>query len=375
MSRPLFISHGTALECLRATASSGRVVQRVAWVDVPARPPAVAEVRRAVAVVPILRATPVPTHLLVFGRSAAHAYADYVSHGLSVDLPKETFWKVAPNVMAAGPELALIQYAAGAQGPNLWRALGLRSPGASASPQRSVGFEARAGQARPARRRSPANVPDAVDVLMLCYELCGSYALCSSGALAARKDPLTTTADLERFCAALSHVPGVRLVRAVLPFARDNARSPMEARLVLVLCLPMRLGGYGLPWPRLNVSLDARPVATGPHDPDSITPDLYWDYANYAIEYDSRAEHERKAARDGDSIRRGTLQLLGVDVDTVRTAQLLDLPHMDNVARLVARRLGVRLRHQFDSDVVRKRVALRRRLFRGMHLTWGDALT
>lgn len=372
MGQPLLLSHDTALGCLRSMVSAGRRVQRVGWADVPARPPAAAEVRRAMASAPSLRTLPAPAHLLVAGRSAAHAYAGYVVHGLCVELPQSACWRINSEVMAVGPELALIQYAAAAQGSNLRMALGLRPQGKNAGSP--AGSAMRADTGRPAKNRARPDAPDAVDVLMLCYELCGSYALGPSGSLIAHKVPLTTVADLERFCAGFDHVPGVRLVRTVLPFARDDARSPMEARLVLVLCLPMRLGGYGLPWPRLNASLDARPVATGRHDPDRITPDLYWEYAHYAIEYDSQAEHERTTARDGDSVRRSTMRLLGIDVDTVRTAQLLDLPHMDNMARLVARRLGVRLRHQFDPDVVRKRVALRKRLFRGMHLTWGDGL-
>ena len=309
-----------------------------------------------VAAVPALRTVADPLHILVAGRSAAHVHAGCVAHGLCVDLPSGSLWKVAPGVAAVGPELALIQCAARAQGYGMRETLGLRPP-------------------RRRTRRRMGEHPDAVDVLMLCYELCGSYALGRGGGLVTHKTALTTVASVEEACAGFDHVPGVRTLRAVLPFALDCARSPMEARLALVLCLPMRFGGYGLPWPRLNVELDARPAATDHHDSERITPDLYWDFARYAIEYDSRAEHERASARDGDSIRRSTMRLLGIDVDTVRTAQLLDLPHMDNLARLVARRLGVRLRHQFDPDVVRRRVALRRRLFRGMNLTWGDALS
>ena len=355
MAYPLLVSHATALGCLRAMAAANRPIQRLDQPDVPTRLPAREEMRRMVAAVPALRTAADPLHVLVAGRSAAHAYAGCVVHGLCVDLPSGALWKVAPGVAAAGPELALVQCAAKAQGSDMREALGLRSL-----------------RKRPLRRATEH--PDAVDVLMLCYELCGSYALGRSSGLATHKTALTTVAGVEELCAGLGHMPGVRTLRAVLPFALDRARSPMEARLTLVLCLPVRLGGYGLPWPRLNVELDARPTATDRHDSECITPDLYWDYARYAIEYDSRAEHERASARDGDSIRRSTMRLLGTDVDTVRTAQLLDLPHMDNLARLVARRLGVRLRHQFDPDVVRRRVALRRRLFRGMRLTWGDVL-
>lgn len=368
------LSHGSALECLRAVARSGRQLRRVAHME-DAR--CVADMRclsttRSASW--IAGSVSDPPHLLVSGRSSSYETKRYRAHALSNPIAGEWLCRIDRSVFFAGPELASIEIA----GALPRSACGLTCveknhkarEGTTSGPTRpstpAVG-RSRGLPAWPGANRSRPKDPvcDGYDLLMLLYELCGGYAFAVDGSLLQRRSPLTTCDDLARACAWFTGHPGVARNKRLLPFVREGARSPMEVRLVLLLCLPMRFGGYGLPWPELNASVsvgDGREVGGAV----AATPDLLWRDASFALEYDSVAYHASDRARDGDSIRRNTLGQAGVAVESVRASQILDGRHMDNVARAVARHLGVQMRHQFDSAVLVRRALLRRRLLAGL---------
>lgn len=367
------LSHGSALECLRAVARSGRQLPRMTRME-NAR--CVADVRCLAAtrsVSWIAGAVSDPPHMLVSGRSSSYETKCYRAHASSNPIAGEWLCRIDRSVFFAGPELTSIQVA----GALPRSACGLACveknrkahAGATSRPTRppapavrqSRGLTVQPGASRP---RSKVPICDGYDLLMLLYELCGGYAFAVDGSLLQRRSPLTTCDDLARACAWFSGYPGVARIKRLLPFVREGARSPMEARLVLLLCLPMRVGGYGFPWPELNASVsvgDSREAG----GVVAMTPDLLWRDASFALEYDSTAYHASDRARDGDSIRRNTLGQAGVAVESVRASQILDGHHMDNVARAVARHLGVQMRHQFDSAVLVRRANLRRRLLAG----------
>ena len=315
-----------------------------------------------------------PPHLLVSGRSSSYETRSYRAHALSNPVAGEWLCRIDRSVLFAGPELASIQIAgalprstcslAHVEKNQKFHGGATRSPARPPAPAvgQSRGLPVQSGAGR-ACSNDP--VCDGYDLLMLLYELCGGYAFGADGSLLQRRSPLTTCDDLARACAWFPGHPGVARIKRLLPFVREGARSPMEVRLVLLLCLPMRYGGYGLPWPELNASVsvgDSREVG----GVVTLAPDLLWRDASFALEYDSTAYHASDRARDGDSIRRNTLGQAGVAVESVRASQILDGRHMDNVARAVAKHLGVQMRHQFDSAVLTRRVFLRNRLLAGL---------
>lgn len=350
------LSHESAVDCLRAVARSGRMLVRPSQADdvrFVHDPQQLADARSRSWIVAAARE---PLHIMLSTGAKSYATKCMRAHAVSGSVPAEWLCRAHGNVFFAGPELATMQLAAALE------------PEASRL-KRSVSFAS--GESHSAPKRGSAGssaVNDALDLLVLLYELCGAYASASDGKLLRRKEPLTTKGEFVRACSWFAGRPGVARLRRLLPFLVDGARSPMEARLTLLLCLPVRLGGYGLPWPRLNVSLPV-PSAAGACGDEPITPDLYWAAARFAIEYDSWAHHSSSTAFGADSIRRNALSLAGVTAMSVTTPQVLDTKHMDAVARVVARQVGVRLRHQFDGWAVARRTVLRARLFAGMHLS------
>jgi hypothetical protein len=87
------------------------------------------------------------------------------------------------------------------------------------------------------------------------YELCGTYSLrpWEEGRPAHYSCvPLTNPERLRRFVQThKSRRGGLAACRAAA-LVKGVSGSSMEPVLVLLLCLPVRMGGYGLPWPDMN---------------------------------------------------------------------------------------------------------------------------
>ena len=139
----------------------------------------------------------------------------------------------------------------------------------------------------------------------------------------------------------------------------------METALALLLCLPVSLGGYGLPRPVMNMRIDAaeygRDMAGSLRVPRFFRGDLCWPEAKLCVEYDSDAHHTGSERIAHDSWRRGELELTGFMVVTVTRRQLYDRVAMDRLVRLLAKRLGFRVRRREEGYEERHR-SLRRML-------------
>ena len=94
----------------------------------------------------------------------------------------------------------------------------------------------------------------------------------------------------------------------------------METKLTLLLCLPFKLGGYGLPYPELNYPL---------YDTQFKKPkkelyrcDLCWPKLKLAIEYDSHQFHATNNKLALDSRRRIAIEQYGLHVISVTKQQV-----------------------------------------------------
>lgn len=188
--------------------------------------------------------------------------------------------------------------------------------------------------------------------LMHVMELCGSYAIdpaCREGIRRVR--PVTCADDIRTRLAAHTELRGARAARRLAAFAFDGAASPPEARLALLLSLPLNYGGYGYPQPVLNVPLtlpQEGPAAGGPASPSpgsartrSFIPDLFWPDARLVLEYDSDLEHADGSRIARDARRRNELEARGYTVLTATRGQLRGAVACDELAEQVARYLGV----------------------------------
>ena len=173
--------------------------------------------------------------------------------------------------------------------------------------------------------------------------------------------PVTTHAALSKGIADLSqayarsrdaglksHAPvGLGVCQRALPWLKEGSASPMEAALFALLCLPIRNGGYGLPFPELNgkIVLSWRQERlTGTR---SMRFDFLWRDVGFAVEYDSDAYHvegvtPEKVLRDKRRIN--AAKIAGIDVLTITRNTVMKRTSFDLFASELAQRLGKRQR-------------------------------
>ncbi|MBQ1450133.1 MAG: hypothetical protein IIZ12_04265 [Eggerthellaceae bacterium] len=147
---------------------------------------------------------------------------------------------------------------------------------------------------------------------------------------------------------------------AALKWVIDNSASPMETAVYLLLCLPKRLGGYGLPKPILNPKL----IISTPDGTKERYPDLYWIGASIDVEYNSDLSHSGEWARYRDSKREVELTVANVRVLPLTRRQLMSVSEFDAFAQGLRKMLGIRSR-KVDSEWAYRRDELRGRLLAG----------
>ena len=199
-----------------------------------------------------------------------------------------------------------------------------------------------------------ARVVDAVRLVEIGFELCGTYALVptENGIVREERRPRATVSSIAAFLEKAPGAYGIANARRALRFVLDGSASPMETKLAMLLCLPTVLGGYALPKPLLNASL-----AKG-----SYRCDLFWPEALFALEYDSDEFHSGREKLNKDAMRRVAIESNEVHVVSVVRSQLGSAPGVDELATLVANNLGL-AKSYTRKDLWSKRAKLRRMLF------------
>lgn len=213
-----------------------------------------------------------------------------------------------------------------------------------------------------------ANWLSVTQLILLGYELCGTYVLIDKGPAPRRDAPLTTVAKLRTFAEGATNARGRKKALRALHSVLDRSASPMESVLAMLLSLPYGLGGYGLAQPSLNFRVDVPSRFRKLADRTYCACDLCWPEARLAVEYDSRLHHADPERQESDARRRGTLTSLGFTVVTVSRAQLMDSGSFNRLSHQLAKLLGKRLRY-VDPGFTHTHLALRDELLEavGMH--------
>ena len=201
---------------------------------------------------------------------------------------------------------------------------------------------------------------DIVDTVSLGMELCGSYSKWrmepskmgdpyyyerrESRSCTFKLPPAAKVGHMRAFVDRLAGLRGAVGARAALRWVLDDSASPMETATYLLLCLPKRLGGYGLPQPVLNPKLIIR-------NPDGVKeryPDLFWAHPGTGdgidVEYNSDSDHSGEWSRYRDSKREVELVAANVRVLPLTRHQLMDTDEFDAFAQALRKMLGVRAR-------------------------------
>ena len=167
----------------------------------------------------------------------------------------------------------------------------------------------------------------------------------------------TTQSRMAHFVERQKGQRGAVVARNALRWVLENSASPMETATYLLLCLPKRLGGYGLPQPVLNPKINVS-------NPDGVKkryPDLFWQDANIDVEYNSDKAHSGEWARYRDSRREVELTVGSIKVLPLTRHQLMSMEDFDAFAQGLRRMLKVRAR-RYDDRWPSRRDELRRRL-------------
>lgn len=199
-------------------------------------------------------------------------------------------------------------------------------------------------------------------LIMLAFELCGTYTLAAEGPALRRKASLTTVAKLQAFVEAAPGSRGSKKALRALRYVRDGSASPMESALVMLLCLPYALGGYALSWPKLNYKVDVPRSRRKLADRKYCECDLCWPVTSLVVEYDSHRHHSEAERQERDARRRSTLIALGFTIVTVSRAQVMDSGSFNRLAGQLAKLTGKRLRYQ-DPAFTHKHFELRAEVF------------
>ncbi|MCQ4846464.1 hypothetical protein [Gordonibacter pamelaeae] len=243
-----------------------------------------------------------PLHLLVPHKNAVNPLKSTRCHVRSAPLPCGSFVRVGDDLLLGSPELCFAQMAA------------------------SLPF---------------------VSLVKLGTELCSLYTLQPNGSAGyERVLPPTTPRALEAYLGRCAGMRGLADARKAARLVAASSGSPMETALALILGLPLRLGGYGLPRPILNHRIDA--LQSGPNAMERryYLCDLYWPEARVALEYDSDLEHTGPSRIANDARRRNDLTSLSVTTITATRDQVMDGRGLDRLAHQVARALGARIRSE-----------------------------
>lgn len=308
-ARMLFLSHISALEGLRALAEGPlRPVGGFA-----ASEPSPAETRAAERLLPFSRR---PVHILVPSAVRRTRCSGWVCHVVPRNAPPPRFFRLCAGVGTSSPEWCFAQL---------------------------------------------ASTVSCARLAQIGCELCGSYRIVDGGRGFIGARPLVSAAALERFVAGLEGVAGVKRARRALRFVADGSASPMETVVLLLVCLPPRMGGYGLPAPIMNGLVNVPASHRRVVSKSRYYCDLLWPEARLALEYESDERHTGSFRIFRDSSRRADLAHLGIETVTLTRLQVFNKREFEKVIALLERRLGVK-RRPSGRDWATERIALRNEL-------------
>ena len=206
-----------------------------------------------------------------------------------------------------------------------------------------------------------------IQVLELCMEMCGNYALLyeAERGFVSRNEPLTSKEKIAQFLDSAKGKRGAASLKRLLKYVENGSRSPMETRQYLLICLPKRMGAYGLPHPILNETISLFHAEKQYTDRHHLECDMVWPDQRVAVEYDGHDDHESRDNRARDATKRNALIAKGYTVFTITGQQICKTGVFDETVRDIARAIGFRLKG-FPEDWKKRRTLLRSELFKSM---------
>ena len=238
-----------------------------------------------------------PVHVLVDSEEHRIQSKSVVNHIWSGRVPAGSLYLLAPGVLIASPSFCCLQIA------------------------------------------SSSSLPRVASVVMECL---GAYGKADTSRGFRDRGALFTPEELRNYLEGARGCMGVKKVRRALRLALFPTRSPLETKASLLLTLPRKLGGYGLPRPEVNYVIRPRAEAIPFSQFARYEVDLCWPKRKAIVEVDSYEYHTERDQLDSDAKKRNSLKSMGWKVISVTFGQLSG-DALEVLARQVARDLGVSL--------------------------------
>ncbi|MBR5260424.1 MAG: DUF559 domain-containing protein [Eggerthellaceae bacterium] len=260
-------------------------------------------------------------HLLVDRAKRSRTNHRVITHSVSTNPPSKAFLELRPGIFITSPEYHFLR-----QADNL----------------------------------------DLISLVLLGYELTGCYAIrpdLDGGIL--QRPPLCSKESLSAVIRSTQGQRGSAKAQKALAFIEPGSASPRETGLAMMLSLPVKMGGYGLPKPLLNKRIDLGKDAK-PYWSERNAFDLVWPKEKLIVEYDGKC-HSEHDLRSRDSLRRDASLLAGYSVFVITNNRLETTDDVRVVAKAVAKKLSKQLRLR-SKDFEYKNKELWRRVIRGRYI-------
>lgn len=168
-----------------------------------------------------------------------------------------------------------------------------------------------------------------------------------------RRPPLTS---VERLASYLDQARGhgAQRARALVHNVVDGSASPLESKLVIMLCGSAWIGGEAWPKPWLNRTLTFPPEIHKLAGQRSAIPDSYWLEQGYVLECQGKAFHADAGGFEITTGRRAGLNTMGLVVREVTDVQLRNLDRWDTMLAGFARDFGFSLRKRTPAFLHRR---------------------
>lgn len=250
-----------------------------------------------------------PVHLLVSSDKHTSGTSGIVRHVNTSALPRRSIIQSDSGLLVAAPELVFLQMA--------------------------------------------SQLPE-IDATLLGFELCGSYVPDPHDMRGFRtREPLTSVKRIGAFLDACPGQRGVHKAHKAVSNVLDNAASPMETAMALMLTAAPRLGGMGFARPELN-----REIIT---EGGIRRVDLLWPRLKFGLEYNGRPYHAGEWAHERDERRKNAILASGVRLMTVYFRDIAQAFYFDQLVKEICKatrqRRRIRVRDfKFRQSILRAKV-------------------
>ena len=194
-------------------------------------------------------------------------------------------------------------------------------------------------------------------------ELCGLYSFSEQEkrGFRQREVPLITTEQLRRYLDGAAGCTGRKAAIRALPFVVDRSASPMETFDEMTMCLPYRLGGYGMPEFQMNAEVPLTPRAARIARRSSCRLDMGNIDALLDVEHDGKLDHSTDEDKDSDRDRVNGLKEMGFEVIELTRHEVGDLFVYETIIERIAKILGKRI-HASKKGATPERLRLRKEI-------------